>query len=271
MKLIFSRGEHAPVVLTEGVTRIGSAADCEVRVDAAGIAAHHCEIAVEGDVVTLTALGPDVATVLNGRQIAGPTELTVGDLVLFGRIGCSVVAAGTSSEPVGQAQNGPITESGGRTVVRMALPKFMLRGVSGTTFGKTFVMTGSMIMGRQSDCDIAVPADEVSRKHARLTVQADGVAVEDLGSANGTFINDKRVQTGTLRPGDELRLDSVRFQLSTPGMVAAAVQSPVASSGPAVATAVEKASGGNFALWLSVGIIVAASIAVAVLHYAGYL
>ena len=46
---------------------------------------------------------------------------------------------------------------------------------------------------------------------------AEGLVVEDQGSANGTFINDKRVQSGLLRPGDELRLDAVRFVLVAPG------------------------------------------------------
>jgi pSer/pThr/pTyr-binding forkhead associated (FHA) protein len=42
--------------------------------------------------------------------------------------------------------------------------------------------------------------------------------VEDLGSSNGTFINDRQVQSGLLRPGDELRLDTVRFLLVSPEM-----------------------------------------------------
>ncbi len=269
MKLIFSRGEHAPVSLADGVTRIGSAADCEVRIEETGIAPHHAKIDVNGDVATLVALAGDAATVLNGRQITQPTELTTGDLVLFGRVGCSVVSGSKASAPLTPADNGLATDPAGHTVMRMAMPRFILRGVSGITFGKTFVMTGTMTIGRQNDCDIHVPADEVSRRHARLVARPVGVSVEDLGSANGTFINDKRIQTGMLTPGDELRLDSVRFQLSVPGSAAPPARPP--AEDPAVdAAPTAPAGGSNFALWLSIGIIVAALIGAAALHYAGY-
>ena len=55
-----------------------------------------------------------------------------------------------------------------------------------------------------------MPAEEISRHHAKLQVTADGVLVEDMSSANGTFINDKRIQTGVLKPGEELSAEAVR-------------------------------------------------------------
>ncbi|HET6545291.1 MAG TPA: FHA domain-containing protein [Rhodanobacteraceae bacterium] len=111
-----------------------------------------------------------------------------------------------------------MTDSDERTRVRAALPAFVLRGVSGSTFGKRFAVVDSMTIGRQGDSDIVVPSGEISRHHARLKAAADGVMVEDLGSANGTFINDKRIQSGLLKPGDELRLDTVRFLLASSAM-----------------------------------------------------
>ena len=161
-------------------------------------------------------------TVLNGRQITQETPLKPGDLVLFGRVGCRV----SSDRPVAATAPPPSArksaDEAARTRVRNTLPKFMLRGVSGATFGKTFALTGTMVIGRQADSDIPVPAEEISRHHARLQVTADGVLVEDMNSANGTFINDKRVQNGLLKPGEELRLDTVRFMLVAPGMDAQA-------------------------------------------------
>ena len=49
----------------------------------------------------------------------------------------------------------------------------------------------------------------------------DEVLVEDLGSANGTWINGKRISRGQARHGDEIRFDKERFQLVVPGQVVA--------------------------------------------------
>ena len=111
----------------------------------------------------------------------------------------------------------PAGDDDGRTRVRMALPKFMLRGVSGPTFGKTFAVVGSMTIGRNHDCDIPIATDEISRHHAKLQVTPSGVMVEDLGSANGTFVNNQRVHGSAMMKGnDELRLDTIRFLLVSP-------------------------------------------------------
>jgi pSer/pThr/pTyr-binding forkhead associated (FHA) protein len=141
----------------------------------------------------------------------------------------------------------------------------MLRGVSGTTFGKTFAVTDNAVIGRQPDCDIPVPAEEISRQHARLKVTAEGVHVEDMGSANGTFINGKRVQNGLLKPGEELRLDTVRFLLVTPGMDARQQ-----SAGARVDNDVrESQKRPTSMLWVIVAIVVLVIIAFAALRYSG--
>ena len=65
---------------------------------------------------------------------------------------------------------------------------------------------------------LCLPADEVSRKHARVQIESDGLYIEDMGSANGSFVNGKRVKRAKLEPGDELKLDTVRFLVQAPGM-----------------------------------------------------
>ena len=265
MKLIFPNGEHAPVALDEGITRVGSAADCALVLNVAGVAAHHAEISMQNGECSVRPLDASAPTVINGRQIVQATPLKPGDLLLFGRIGCRVSsdrpAAATIPPPSAAKKN----DEAARTRVRNTLPKFMLRGVSGATFGKTFALTGTMVIGRQNDSDIPIPAEEISRHHARLQVTADGVLVEDMNSANGTFINDKRVQNGLLKPGEELRLDTVRFMLVAPGMDAKQ-QSSAARVEPAK---VEAKSGGGSAVAIVVTIVVIAAIAFGAAKYFG--
>jgi pSer/pThr/pTyr-binding forkhead associated (FHA) protein len=62
-------------------------------------------------------------------------------------------------------------------------------------------------VGRDVLADITLPDPAMSSRHARLTHRADGVWLEDLGSANGTFVNGDRVAAPRrLCDGDELRL-----------------------------------------------------------------
>ncbi|HEX5121855.1 MAG TPA: FHA domain-containing protein [Rhodanobacteraceae bacterium] len=268
MKLIFPNGEHATATLEEGVARVGTASDCAIVLTAPGVAAHHAEIETRAGQTVVRPLDASAPTVLNGRQITQETPLKPGDLVLFARVGCRVSsdrpAAATAPPPSVQKTSGEAA----RTRVRNTLPKYMLRGVSGATFGKTFALTGTMVIGRQADSDIPVPAEEISRHHARLQVTADGVLVEDMNSANGTFINDKRVQNGLLKPGEELRLDTVRFMLVAPGMDARQQATP-ARAEPAKAAASEASGSGGKAFGIVIAIIVVAAIAFFAARYYG--
>lgn len=58
-------------------------------------------------------------------------------------------------------------------------------------------VTDQMIVGRDPACDLWVDVDDVSRRHATVVAQASGWAVRDLGSRNGTFVNDQPVVTIT--------------------------------------------------------------------------
>ncbi len=56
-------------------------------------------------------------------------------------------------------------------------------------------------------------AADVSKQHCQILVEPDRVVVEDLGSANGTFVNDRRIQQARLRDGDRLRVAAHEFEV----------------------------------------------------------
>jgi pSer/pThr/pTyr-binding forkhead associated (FHA) protein len=79
----------------------------------------------------------------------------------------------------------------------------------------------SMEAGRDPGCDIPLDLPMVSWRHARLTRTPEGILVEDLGSRNGTYLDGVRVTGKVLaRPGQEIGLGSVRFQLMENGSLA---------------------------------------------------
>lgn len=68
------------------------------------------------------------------------------------------------------------------------------------------------IIGRRNGCDLRIPAPGVSRRHCRLSFHEDLLTVEDLASANGTFLNGQRLaQPEIARPGDRIGVGPVTF------------------------------------------------------------
>jgi HD-GYP domain-containing protein (c-di-GMP phosphodiesterase class II) len=90
--------------------------------------------------------------------------------------------------------------------------EFVVR--SGREAGRAIALsTGqALTFGRLKNCDVQVDDESVSRKHCTLHAREDGCVVADLQSANGTFVNDKRISTADLQPGDKLRIGSTVFE-----------------------------------------------------------
>ncbi|HEX6200951.1 MAG TPA: SpoIIE family protein phosphatase, partial [Thermoanaerobaculia bacterium] len=71
------------------------------------------------------------------------------------------------------------------------------------------VEAASLTIGRARDADLTLDDRFLSRRHARLFRDGERLLIEDLGSQNGTFVNDERVEGAVeLRPGDVVRLSA---------------------------------------------------------------
>ncbi len=82
------------------------------------------------------------------------------------------------------------------------------------TISRYLLGLGEHMIGRGADCSILVDADPVSRHHARLTISADGVILEDLGSTNGTYVDDTRVEgVVTLRQHQRIRIGALELEM----------------------------------------------------------
>lgn len=74
-----------------------------------------------------------------------------------------------------------------------------------------------MTIGRATQCDIQILTQFVSREHARLVREGDGVVVEDLGSKNGVFVNSVRVDRRRLAHGDWVTIGETQFRFLNEG------------------------------------------------------
>jgi pSer/pThr/pTyr-binding forkhead associated (FHA) protein len=73
------------------------------------------------------------------------------------------------------------------------------------------------IIGRGEDCDLRIPLLSVSRHHCQLTQEQDELLCRDLGSSNGTYVNNQRVTESKLSAGDRLAVGPVIFTLQIDG------------------------------------------------------
>ena len=73
---------------------------------------------------------------------------------------------------------------------------------------------GTFRVGRQPDCDVIVDSFDVGRRHAVLYVDESGLSVEDLHSANGTFIDGAAVTGKSMvADGSCLRFATIEFSV----------------------------------------------------------
>ena len=73
--------------------------------------------------------------------------------------------------------------------------------IRGTPQGHRYFLTqAEMTLGRDATADITVSDQSISRKHAKVTKQDDKIFITDLGSSNGSFINDKKIEPGKAMP-----------------------------------------------------------------------
>ena len=83
---------------------------------------------------------------------------------------------------------------------------------------RDFVLApGVTTIGRKQDCSIRIPLSVVSRRHAEIIHDANGITLRDLGASNGTFLNNRRIEKESLEPGDQVIIGPVVFTVQING------------------------------------------------------
>jgi sigma-B regulation protein RsbU (phosphoserine phosphatase) len=88
-----------------------------------------------------------------------------------------------------------------------------LVAINGPDSGKKIYLAGEkFVMGRHPECDILVEVGAVSRRHAQITKDSSDYFVEDLGSRNGTYVNEQQIAgKHQLKDGETIRICDVDF------------------------------------------------------------
>jgi hypothetical protein len=120
-----------------------------------------------------------------------------------------------------------VPRRGYRLVVRVrpVSPNDVIPHIEGARFileadgWNAYLFDGENLIGRGGEAGIVADSSRVSRHHARIVVSDQQVIVEDMGSKNGTFVGDRRIDDPTsLSDGDELRFGDVQVVFRSLGI-----------------------------------------------------
>ena len=101
------------------------------------------------------------------------------------------------------------------------------------------------VFGRNVDSDFQIPLEVVSRRHAQLSIKDGKLHVRDLGSSNGTFVNNNRIQEAELVAGDTLVIGPVVFTMVIDGQPEEVATVRTVLAADATVTAKDQADAGT--------------------------
>ena len=170
---------------------IGRDPQCDLHLDNRALSRRHAVIEKRGAAVWVRDLESQNGTFVNGTRIADPQALNGGDWIEVGRYQVRI---------------------DGVEAARQDTPVLTLTGPEGT---HRFAMIGEeVILGRAPSCDIAIGHKSISRRHMRIAIEHDHFIAEDLGSQNGSRINNKRINGPTaFRLGDKIQMSEFTIEV----------------------------------------------------------
>jgi hypothetical protein len=91
-------------------------------------------------------------------------------------------------------------------------PKLRVETAAGLRAGSAYSLADGAVLGRGEQADIRLEDTFASSQHARLAPHGEVIVLEDLGSTNGTFLNEEPLRgPQPLHPGDRIRIGDSQF------------------------------------------------------------
>lgn len=122
------------------------------------------------------------------------------------------------TRPIGQPVPAPPPAAPAVTPANTPGPVSKLVAIGGLYLGMEFALTpGNHNIGRADAVILLDKDNQVSRNHAQLSVDEQGMTeLSDLGSTNGTFLNNQKIDSSQLAPGDVIRIGTTQFRVEGP-------------------------------------------------------
>jgi pSer/pThr/pTyr-binding forkhead associated (FHA) protein len=203
LKLHFKDNRQPPQWIVEKLFSIGSAADNHLVIKGEEIASHHAKVIQENTKYLLKDNNSASGCFVNGQRIT-QKEILPGDIIKIGS--AEIIVLDPRSMPDKSKE--------------MSVAPWRLVSDSSWLAGKHFILLPehTTVIGRGNQCDIVIPGTHLSRRHVEINIEGNHLRVKDLGSANGTYLNELRVDNATANNGDRLRLDVYSFRIVAPDL-----------------------------------------------------
>ncbi len=92
--------------------------------------------------------------------------------------------------------------------------------IYGNDLGKKHNLDGAtLVLGRSSKCDIQIDQESVSRAHSKIINSGKSIRIRDLGSTNGTYVNDEIIEERVLGDGDLIKIGRTIFKFLSGGNI----------------------------------------------------
>lgn len=202
--LIHSKSSTAGFPLdADGEYRIGRHPDNDIIIDDPGASRHHGLLSARDGSVFFEDLGTGNGSMISGVPIPPRTRIEVkeGDFINIGDVRLQLVEPGADESP----ETGLLPD--GKTGI--------LKDVSGGS-GQSTIELGeeSVLIGRMPFCQLQIDDPGSSRINTEIILEDSMYRLRDLGSSNGTFLNENPVKKCVLRAGDVIRVGNQKFEFS---------------------------------------------------------
>ncbi|PCJ17981.1 MAG: hypothetical protein COB04_07965 [Gammaproteobacteria bacterium] len=206
LRLEFSNHQKDPIWLVSSNLKIGRSDSNDIILDQDGISGFHALLTVESGHVFIKDTGSEKGTFLNNERITKKIELHAHDKIRMSDVDIEITEPSSTNE-----------EKESKTKeLKSTANLWSLQSVGDIHFNKPQPLEGIIIIGRDKKCDIIIDSTHISRKHCRLQIQGGVIHIKDLNSANGTYLNGKKITESYARPGDEICLQEEAFILNGP-------------------------------------------------------
>ena len=210
LRLTFASGtrEGSSLELAGSVFRLGRAQECAVWTPSdTMVSAQHAKVVRLPTGYVLIDLESTNGTYLNGRRIQR-APLADGDAIGLGSGGPEIRVQVLSPDRAAVAS--------AATVVIPRFGELAGRKTQAAHLRDQALEDGVLDLGRDPDAGVHLDSPIVSRRHARLSRAGAVVTIEDLDSANGTFVNGQRVARSEVAPGDLVVIGPFQLEVTHP-------------------------------------------------------
>jgi FHA domain len=124
----------------------------------------------------------------------------------------AVLADRAEPAPIAADATGMYSASAPPVDVAHRSPQLVVERAPGHEAGMIYDIDGDLVLGRGDRAEIRLEDPFASSRHARIFEQGNAIVIEDLGSTNGTYLNEEVLQTPRpLHPGDRVRIGDSEF------------------------------------------------------------